>query len=249
MKIDNRKRFVTVLDTETTGLDDIPGLAFPLIYDIRWILADKNGNKLIEREFIVQEIFYNPIMKNAYYGDKIPAYVARVTKADILVKPFREILALLEHDFNLVKHNTLMAYNIAFDLRALRSTAIYCGILERGEKDWTKLFSKPMPIQDIWSLAVETILRKKWDYITFIDENGFFTETGNPKTSAEIVYRFLTGETDYQEHHTALEDCKIEYDIAITALRTKKPFTEGILYNPWRIISKLYNEYLEYREE
>ena len=245
MKIDNRKHFMTTLDTETTGLDDIPALAFPIIYDIGWILADKNGNRLIEREFIVQEVFYNPIMKNAYYGSKMPAYVERVTKADILVKPFREILTLLNHDFGLVKHNTLMAYNISFDLRALRCTAIYCGMLERGEKDWTKLFSMPVKIQDIWSLAVETILKKKWDYIKFVDENGFLTESGNPKTSAEVVYRFLTGEVDYQEHHTALEDCKIEYDIAITALKTKRPFTEGILYNPWRVISNLYKEYRE----
>lgn len=245
MKLDNRKHFLTVLDTETTGLNDIPALAFPIIYDIGWILADKNGNKIIEREFIVQEVFYNPIMKNAYYGSKMPMYTERVTKADILVKPFREILALLNHDYDLVKNNTLMAYNLNFDLRALRCTSIFCGILERGEKDWTKLFNREVKIQDIWGLAVETILKKKWDYLDFIDENGFITEGGNPKTSAEVVYKFLTNDPNYEEHHTALEDCKIEYEIAIKSIASKQKFTQGILSNPWQKIAKLYKEYRE----
>ena len=78
MKLDNRKRYLTVLDTETTGLNDIPGLAFPLIYDIGWKLADKNGNTIIDREFIVQEIFYNPIMSNAFYGSKVEQYKERI---------------------------------------------------------------------------------------------------------------------------------------------------------------------------
>ena len=245
MKIDNRKNFLMVLDTETTGLDKIPALAFPIIYDIGWILGDKNGNILIEREFIVQEVFYNPIMQNAYYGNKMPQYTARVNKADILVKPFQEIIDLMNKDFNLVKKNTLLAYNLNFDLRALRSTAIYCHMLDRGEKDWTKLFTVTPQIQDIWSLAVETILRKKWDFIEFVENNGLFTEGGNPKTSAEVVYKFLTGDTEYEECHTALEDCRIEYDIAITALKTKREYTKGILHNPWRVISNLYKEYRE----
>ena len=243
MKLDNRKHFLTVLDTETTGLEGIPALAFPIIYDIGWILADKEGNKIIEREFIVQEVFYNPIMQNAYYGKKIPMYTERVTKADILVKPFREILELLNHDFGLVKHNTLMAYNLNFDLRALRSTAIYCGILPKGEKDWTKLFTKPVEVQDIWGLAVETILKKKWDFLEFVEFHNFTTDSGNPKTSAEVVYKFLTNNPDYEEFHTALEDCKIEYEIAIKSISTKKVFTKGILANPWQKIAKLYKEY------
>ena len=243
MTIDNRKHYLTVLDTETTGLDNVPALVFPIIYDIGWLVADKKGNIVVEREFIVQEVFYNPIMQNAYYGSKIPYYTDRVTRADILVKPFREILEILNKDISLMKHNTLCAYNMNFDLRALRSTAIFCKILEKGEKDWTKLFNREVKVQDIWGLAVETILKKKWDYLDFIDQFGFLTESGNPKTSAEVVYKFLTNNPEYEELHTALEDCRIEYQIAIEAIRSKREYTKGIIANPWQAIAKLYKEY------
>lgn len=244
MKLDNRKRYLTVLDTETTGLNDIPGLAFPLIYDIGWKLADKNGNTIMDREFIVQEIFYNPIMSNAFYGSKVEQYKKRIFKADILVKPFKEILSLLVHDISLVKHNTLMAYNLNFDLRAIRSTMVFLKLWNKEEKDIKKFFPETLQYQDIWGLAVETLLLKKWDYLDFVEEHGFLTDAGNPKTSAEIVYRYITNDPGYIEHHTALEDVQIEYEIAIKSLATKKAYTKGILVNPWQIVSKLYKEYI-----
>lgn len=244
MKLDNRKHYLTVLDTETTGLDNIPGLAFPLIYDIGWKLADKNGNTIVDREFIVQEIFYNPIMNNAYYGSKIETYKERICKADILVRSFKEILELLIHDISLVKHNTLMAYNLNFDLRAIRSTMVFLKMWDKENKDIKQFFPDTLQFQDIWGLAVETLLMKKWDYLEFVEFHNFLTPSGNPKTSAEIVYRYLTDNPEYEEHHTALEDVQIEYMIAIKSLESKKAFTKGILSNPWQKVSKLYKEYI-----
>lgn len=242
MKLDNRKRYLTVLDTETTGLNNVPALAFPLIYDIGWKLGDKLGNTIIDREFIVQEIFYNPIMQNAFYGSKVEIYKERIFKADILVKPFKEIIALLVHDISLVKHNTLMAYNLNFDLRAIRSTMVFLKMWDKEDKDIKKFFPETLEYQDIWGLAVETLLMKKWDFLDFVTEHNQFTENGNPKTSAEVVYRYITNNPDYIEDHTALSDVQIEYEIAIKSLATKKQFTKGILVNPWQKISKLYKE-------
>ena len=244
MKLDNRKHYLTVLDTETTGLDNIPGLAFPLIYDIGWKLADKKGNTIVDREFIVQEIFYNPIMNNAFYGSKVETYKERICKADILVRSFKEILELLIHDISLVKHNTLMAYNLNFDLRAIRSTMVFLKMWDKENKDIKQFFPETLEYQDIWGLAVETLLMKKWDYLEFVEFHNFLTPSGNPKTSAEIVYRYLTNDPDYIEHHTALEDVQIEYMIAIKSLESKKVFTKGILSNPWQKVSKLYKEYI-----
>lgn len=242
MKLDNRKHYLTVLDTETTGLDNIPGLAFPLIYDIGWKVGDRYGNTIIDREFIVQEVFYNPIMKNAYYGSKIKAYQDRVYSADILVRSFKEILTLLMKDISLVKNNTFMAYNLNFDLRAIRSTMVFLKMWDKEDKDIKKIFPPELQFQDIWSLAVETISMKKWGYLDFVEKHNFLTPTGNPKTSAEIVYRYLRDDPTYEEEHTALADVQIEYEIAIQSLATKRAYTKGILFNPWQPLAKLYKE-------
>lgn len=235
MKIDNRKKWLTVIDTETTGKTPEGGLKFPLIYDIGWIIGDTAGNPALKREFIVQEIFYNPIMANAFYGRKMPYYQDRVCRADILVKPFREILALLNADLNLFKKNSLMAYNLNFDLRALKATAKFCKIIAWDEKDHNALFDIAPNLQDIWGLAVETIaLPDKENFYQFIDENNLYTPAGNPKTSAEVLYQFIKNDPDFIESHTALADCEIEYEIAVHALKTKKKFFKGILPNPWQ---------------
>lgn len=235
MKIDNRKRWLTVLDTETTGKTPDGGLKFPLIYDIGWVIGDTAGNVAFKREFIVQEVFYNPIMANAFYGRKMPYYQDRVCKADILVKPFREIMATLNADLALFKKNYLMAYNLNFDLRALKATAKFCGMMAWDEKDHNKLFDNPPELQDIWGLAVETIaLPQKEAFYDFIEVYNLYTPAGNPKTSAEVLYRYIKKDPDFIESHTALADCEIEYEIAVEALSTKKKFFKGILPNPWQ---------------
>ena len=235
MKIDNRKRWLTVIDTETTGKTPDGGLKFPLIYDIGWVIGDTAGNVAFKREFIVQEIFYNPIMANAFYGRKMPMYQDRVCRADILVKPFREILSILNADLALFKKFSLMAYNLNFDLRALKATAKFCGILNWDEKNHAPLFDTEVVIQDVWGLAVETILLpNKEKYYEFVEENNALTPAGNPKTSAEVVYQFIKNDPDFIESHTALADAEIEYEIAVMAYQTKRKFFKGILPNPWQ---------------
>lgn len=41
----------------------------------------------------------------------------------------------------------------------------------------------------------------------------FFTEKGNLKFTAESIYCFISGNPEFKESHTAVEDCIIEYEI------------------------------------
>jgi DNA polymerase III epsilon subunit-like protein len=239
VKIDNRKKWLAVFDTETTGRTVKGALGFPLIYDIGWVIGDKYGNKAIEREFIVQEVFYNKIMENAFYGKKMPMYWERIGKADILVRSFREILKQLNDDLSLFKNKDLMAYNMNFDLRALRSTAEFCGLTSKGNKDNQLLFTEKQNFQDIWGLAVETLaLPEKEDFYDFVETYELLTPSGNPKTSAEVIYRYINNDPDFIEDHTALSDARIEYEIAVKALATRQKFFKGILPNPWQKVRR-----------
>ena len=47
-------------------------------------------------------------------------------------------------------------------------------------------------------------------------------KTPRPRTTAEILYRYLSGNNDFVEEHTGLEDVLIEIEIFVQATRQKK---------------------------
>ena len=91
----------------------------------------------------------------------------------------------------------------------------------------------------IYNLACETILDTD-EYRNFCEEHNYFTEKGNYKTSAEIAYRFITGETEYDEKHTALSDSEDEKEILEYICKHVKNETlkYGLYYNCWRKVQK-----------
>ena len=59
MKVDRRKKYIMVLDVETTnnqiGVKNAPNDG--LVYDIGFTIADKKGNVYVKRSFAIKEIF------------------------------------------------------------------------------------------------------------------------------------------------------------------------------------------------
>ena len=45
--------------------------------------------------------------------------------------------------------------------------------------------------------------------------------------TAEVCYRFLTGDTSFVEEHTALADCEIEMEILKAIWNTHRKFTRN----------------------
>ena len=79
VKIDKRKHYIIVLDTETCPLDkDFEGVSpFNMfVYDIGWAVVDKKGNVYETKSYINRDIFMDEkaLMNSAYYSDKIPKY-------------------------------------------------------------------------------------------------------------------------------------------------------------------------------
>jgi hypothetical protein len=50
------------------------------------------------------------------------------------------------------------------------------------------------------------------------EEHEAFSDSGNYSTTAENVYRYISGYNDFVEEHTALADSEIETEILLTAL-------------------------------
>jgi hypothetical protein len=67
------------------------------------------------------------------------------------------------------------------------------------------------------------------DYDTFCYENNFVTKRGCKRYTAEILYRFLTNDLEFEEEHTGLEDVLIEKEIFAYCM-AKLPNLNGALW-------------------
>lgn len=93
------------------------------------------------------------------------------------------------------------------------------------------------PLFDIWALACEHIMDSD-EYRDFAMDEGWVTDSGKYyKTSAEVAYRFISRNRDFEEAHTALNDAEIESEILASIIRKdKKKLKMGIVAFPFRIV-------------
>ena len=80
---------------------------------------------------------------------------------------------------------------------------------------------------DTWQAFFETIGKYR-KYNKFCCENGFVTKSGNIQMTAEVCYRFLSGDVSFEEEHTALSDCEIEAEILRAVWATHRKFERNI---------------------
>ena len=227
-KIDRRKKYIITIDVETAG-----GFGNPLVYDIGYAITDKKGNIYETRSFLIKEIWENKkLMNSAYYSNKIPLYYEKLNRNEIKVVSFdymrNDILELMR-EYNV---KILSAYNSDFDTNALTNTMRNLKN-NKHAKFLTEEF-KDIKIRCIWCLACQNLYTQK-SFRQMAINNNWLTEANNFRTSAEIGYRFLTGNTDFEEEHTGLADVLIEIEIMAYALRQNKKRKQGVFAHPWRI--------------
>lgn len=227
-KIDKRRNYIMVVDVETAG-----GLDNPLVYDIGYAITDKQGNIYETRSFIIDEIFSNKkLMTSAYYSEKVPKYIVDIESGKRTVVSFLEMrddfIALAE------KYNikTLSAYNLMFDTRALTNTIRY--ITKEAKAKFLPRTLKNVKMVCIWCLACEVLYTQK-TFAKVAIRNGWVSEVGNLRTTAEVGHRYITGNVDFEEEHTGLEDVLIEIQIMAYALRQNKKRIGGVFAHPWKI--------------
>ena len=66
------------------------------------------------------------------------------------------------------------------------------------------------------------------DYDTFCHENGFITKKGCKRYTAEILFKFLSNDLNFEEEHTGLADVMIEKEIFAECMR--RGVTNGKLW-------------------
>ena len=67
-------------------------------------------------------------------------------------------------------------------------------------------------------------------YREFCVNNNYLTSKNQNRYTAEVIYRFLTGNNDFEEEHKGLDDVKIEKEIFRYCF-AKNPQIDGRLWN------------------
>ena len=220
-----RKQNFLLLDVETAG-----GLGNPLIYDLGFAIVNREGEVLEKHSFLIKEVFNEPtLMNSAYYAEKIPSYVNELKNSKHKLVPFAYAIKVMMNAAKAHNVETVSAYNLAFDLRALNSTSKY--LKGKGFTFYNKIQLC------IWSLACEVLFTQK-TYQKVARREGWVSQAGNVKTSAEMAFRYITGDYNFIEEHKGLSDVLREAQILAKCIRQKKKVKSGVLVMPWKIPNK-----------
>lgn len=187
-----------VTDIETT-------LKRRIAFDIAWKAIDKQNNEYGKGSYIITEAFKQdvPYFKEKlgyYFEDTYSQYIEPLPLFEIR-RRYNELITELHN----IKHKVIFcAYNARFDAKYLGETCQ--NILQRSFLDTS------IPLLDIWDFWCNSAPRNY----------NYKTDKGNPKTSAEFVYRFENQKPSFIERHIAFSDVEIECEILLKVLRRKK---------------------------
>lgn len=190
---------IVVFDTETTNLEK------PFCYNIGYVIANmESGETLLRRDFVVEQVWHNDMLfTTAYYANKREIYVKRMQGRKCIMDKFGYITQQMYRDFKYHNVELAFAFNSPFDTKVF---AYNC--------EWFKCINPfdDIEIKDIRAF-VHCFVAFDKDFQDFCEKHELFTESGNYSTTAETLFKYVSGNTDFTEEHTALADSEIELEI------------------------------------
>lgn len=209
--MDKRINYKIVLDTETCPLEQTDEVTpwNMFVYDIGWAIVDKRGKVYKTQSFINADIFLDEkeLMKSAYYSEKIPKYWEDIKSGIRQLKSFYNIRKQLLEDIAEYGVKEIYAHNMRFDYGTLQNTQRWL-----TKSKYRYFFPKGIEICDTLKMARQVLKDSKM-YRVWCEQNGYITKNNQCRFSAEVLYRYITGNDDFIESHTGLEDVMIEKDI------------------------------------
>ena len=209
--MDKRINYKIVLDTETCPLEQTDEVTpwNMFVYDIGWAIVDKRGNVYKTQSFINADIFLDEkeLMKSAYYSEKIPKYWEDIKSGIRQLRSFYNIKKQLLADIAEYGVKEIYAHNMRFDYGTLQNTQRWL-----TKSKYRYFFPKGIEICDTLKMARQVLKDSKM-YRVWCEQNGYITKNNQCRFSAEVLYRYITGNDDFIESHTGLEDVMIEKDI------------------------------------
>lgn len=219
---------ILMIDTETTNsLDD------PICYDVGYRVFDLAGNVYEEASMVNADIFLDKdFMATAYYAEKIPSYWRDIWEKRRELLTWQKIKARIWEAVQRYDVEIVAAHNARFDYRSLHLTQRYI-----TTSRWRWVMPWGCEWWDTLKMCRE-VFKADENYRPWCEERGYITANNQPKMTAEVVYRYITGDENFTEAHTGLEDVKIESEIFKYCL-DKMPDIDGRLWKPKDEVSTL----------
>ena len=211
-KIDKRKNYYLVIDTETAN-----GLDNPLMYDIGGAIIDKKGNVYETFSFVLYETFCGmaELMKTAYYNNKIPQYQKEIKAGSRKIVTIWTAKKHIQELCNKYGITAILAHNMPFDYKSTNGTLRYL-----TKSKYRYFLPCNIPVWCTLAMAQSTVCKQK-SYKKWCKKNNYIVR-GRVRATAEILYKYMTGNNDYTECHTGLEDVLIEKEIFVWCIRQHK---------------------------
>lgn len=216
---DRRKSYYLTIDTETAN-----NLDNPIVFDIGGAVHDKKGNVLETFSFIIKEVFYEmpELMRECFYLAKIPQYNAQIYRGERKVVSLYEAKKHIDELCEKYHIKAIIAHNARFDYRATTTTQRYI-----TKSKYRYFLPYGVEIWDTLKMAQDTICKQK-SYIAWCVEHNYIKKNGAPRATAEILYRYITGNNDFSESHTGLEDVLIEKEIFAHCMKQHKKMRKNV---------------------
>ena len=212
-----------VFDCEVANCPKIDGqldVANGQVYDLGMQVVDKEGYVYDEYSIVNGDVFFGmpQAMKEAYFADKRPQYVADILAGKRKVLNTWQMYKLIRNICEEYNIKACIAHNARFDIKVLNATLRY---QTKSKRRW--FFPYEMPIWDTMKMANDTICKQK-RYIDFCKSNGYMTNHATPQVrkTAEIIWQYLTDDITFVEEHTGLADVAIEAQIFAECVRQHK---------------------------
>lgn len=211
---------IIMIDTETTNDIDCP-----IVYDVGYQIFTLADGVLCEKSFVNADIFLDAdLMASAFFVDKIPSYWDDIQAGRRTLKKWYNIKREIAADCKRFGVKIACAHNARFDNKSLNTTQRYITSSKNR-------YFLPFGIEwwDTLKMARQ-ILREVEEYTTFCWENEYLTKNMRIRYTAEIIYKWLSGNADFEESHTGLEDVKIER-VIFEYCMNKNPEVDGRLWS------------------
>jgi len=191
-----------IIDTETVGLEKC------YAYDIGYIIATLNEENfysaVAKKQFVIDQVYNNKMLfETSYYAHKRPKYVSLLKGRKARLKKLGHALMIMRNDIDRFEIDIWGAYNAPFDTKVMQFNSESFNLVNPVEH---------LPRFDIMNVANEFI-HQSVEYIEWCKENGYVMQSGLCETNAETTFKFISGQKDFIEEHTSLQDCEIELDI------------------------------------
>lgn len=207
--------------TEKFIVLDVEGMSGKRPYNVGYIIADRTGKIYKKHSFAFPCCIWENIVESLRIDQAVEMTHRNIEEilqdAD---KPRRkrkyksvsisEFAKQFAKEIERYQIKRVFAYNVAFDKKAIFNLI--------GENAFNNLHVQWCDI--VSGILTTKLLTKR--YVKWCFTNGFTTPTGIASYKAEVVYRYLTGNLDFEEEHTGLADVLIEFEILLTAFKAHK---------------------------